>query len=546
MRLPARSAGARVGARARRLLLPLQSRVSDERGFTIVEVLAATLILVAGLIVLFGMLISASHVMLNTRLRQEETSLAREALEDSRGLTYAQLTPTTIASALQPQVPGASLSGSNLSVTRTINSSTPYTFNVSLSVCSLDDPSDGYGDHSSPPLSGGVWCADVAPSGTADSNPDDYKRVSVTVTPSSGSTRPIQQTILIYQRPVNGPAVSCLSTSSTCPGPNVTVGPTGGASLTFNVTTTTTADRIRWLVNGNPPPAAQIPSGNVDPYAPSGTSSSFSWNFPTTTVGSTVYTVDGTYTITAIAYDANGNSGTRSTVIVKVNEHPVLAPVSPPTVGWNDLTGGVEIQWVPSVDQDVLYYHVYHSYNGLPAQLLTTCGNVTGVSCADAPESAFAPPIPSARPNPCTSTNQTYTTTDFYWVVGVDTDPNGTLREGTPSQHVDANLCDHQPNALSSLTKTVNGGQVTLSWTPPSPADPDSWDQIQAWRVYRWPSSRGVQIPGDRYELVGNGPPAVTSYTDTSPDPGGVQQSYCVTAVDSHLNESPCSPIQTQ
>jgi hypothetical protein len=33
----------------------------------------------------------------------------------------------------------------------------------------------------------------------------------------------------------------------------------------------------------------------------------------------------------------------------------------------------------------------------------------------------------------------------------------------------------------------------------------------------------------------------VTTATDNSPDPGGVQQNYCVTSVDLHLNESSCS-----
>ena len=33
----------------------------------------------------------------------------------------------------------------------------------------------------------------------------------------------------------------------------------------------------------------------------------------------------------------------------------------------------------------------------------------------------------------------------------------------------------------------------------------------------------------------------VTSYTDSSADPGGVAQNYCVTAVDTHMNESTCS-----
>jgi type II secretory pathway pseudopilin PulG len=541
----ARSAGARVGARASRSPLPgrrlaarIRSRISEQGGFTIIEVLVAAVVLVVGLGGLLGMLVTADHAISTTRLRQAETSLAREVLEDARGLAPAQLTSTTIASALQSAVPQATLSGSNLVVTRAVASSgNPTSFTISFNVCDLDNPSDGSGNHSSPPASGGVWCPDVASNGTQDSNPSDYTRLSVTVTPSSRSTPTIQQTILIYSRPVNGPAVTCLSTSATCPGPSATV--TSGSSLTFNVTTTAVAASIQWLVNGNVPPSGQIPATSTDPYTPPGTSSSFTWNLPA---------ADGTYTIAAVAYDANGSSGTRSTVVVTLNRHRVIAPTSF-SAGWNDLTGGVEIQWVPSVDQDVLYYHVYRQYGSNAAQLVATCGasgNVTGTSCADAPESALAPPIPSARPNPCTSSSQSYTTTDYYWVVGVDTDPStGQPREGTAqSPNVDANLCDHQPYAPSTLSGTLDNGQLPLTWDAPSPAAPDGWDSIQAWRIYRWPASREVQIPGDRYQLLGN--PAATSYTDRSPDPGGVQQSYCVTAVDAHLNESPCSPVLTQ
>lgn len=514
----------------------VRSRVSEQGGFTIVEVLVAAVVLVVGLGATLQMLVTADHAISTTRLRQQETSLAREVLEDSRGLGFTQLTSSTVASALQSVVPQATVSGANLVVTRAVASSgAPTSFTIAFNVCSLDDPGDGYGNHASPPTSGGAWCPDVASNGTKDSNPDDYKRLSVTVTPSSRSTPAIQQTILIYSRPVNGPAVSCLSTSGACPGPNVTI--TSGSSLTFNVTTTATAARIQWLVNGNTAPSEQIPSGSTDPYAPSGTSSSFTWSFPT---------ADGTYTITAVAYDTNGSSGTRSTVVVNLNRHPVIAPTSF-SAGWNDLTGGVEVQWVPSVDQDVLYYHVYRQYGGNAAQLVATCGNVSGTSCADAPESALAPPLPSARPNPCTSSSQSYTTTDYYWVVGVDTDPaTGAPRESAvQSPKVDANLCDHQPYAPTTLSGTLANGQLSLTWDAPSPAAPDSWESVQAWRVYRWPSTRGVQIPGDRYQLVGNSP-AVTSYTDGSPDPGGAQQSYCVTAVDAQLNESPCSPVLTQ
>ncbi len=89
----------------------MRSRLSEQGGFTVVEVLVAALVLVVGLGGTFEMLITADHAISTTRLRQQETSLAREVLEDSRGLAFTQLTPTAIASALQPTVPQATVSG---------------------------------------------------------------------------------------------------------------------------------------------------------------------------------------------------------------------------------------------------------------------------------------------------------------------------------------------------------------------------------------------------------------------------------------------------
>src|SRR5947207_2284543 len=182
---------------------------ADDRGFTVIEVLVAGVVLVTGLLALLGMLVVASRATGKDRVRQAATSLAREIVEDTRNLAYTQLLPSGLAGTLQPVVPGSSVSGTSLSVTRSI-----YTFSVSFTACSLDDPGDGYGDHSSAPVSGGSWCPDVAASGTTDTNPDDYKRVSVTVTPTGSSTTPrVQQAVLIYARPVNGPAVNCLTTT---------------------------------------------------------------------------------------------------------------------------------------------------------------------------------------------------------------------------------------------------------------------------------------------------------------------------------------------
>jgi hypothetical protein len=208
--------------------------------------------------------------------------------------------------------------------------------------------------------------------------------------------------------------------------------------------------------------------------------------------------------------------------------------------------GGVDIQWLPSVDQDVLYYQVYHTYNG-STYLVSTCGTsgqVSGTSCTDTSSvlSAQAPPSSGSRPT-CTNPPQSYTTANTYYVVGYDTTPGtGAARASTfSSPQSDANICNHAPGAPKNLTATPSGGTIQLSWKAPAQADPDTGDSIQDWRIYRW-ASGGWNDPGSRYQLIGTSTSSpVTSYTDSSPDPGGVTQNYCVTAVDTHLDESSCS-----
>ncbi len=238
-----------------------RGRLRAEPGFTLIEVMVAALILVSGLLTLLTMVNVANRTTGTNRVRQETDSLAREVVENARELGYTQLLSSALATTLQPQIPGATVSGTNLMVARN-----GYTFQVSFNVCSLDDASDGYGNHTYAPVTGGVWCPDVAASGTTDTNPDDYKRLSVTVAPTGIRTTPrVQQTILIYNRPTRGPAISCLSTTAACPGSNVTY--TSGTAQAFNVTTTSVASAIEWLVNGNPPPTETAPQWRGGPVS---------------------------------------------------------------------------------------------------------------------------------------------------------------------------------------------------------------------------------------------------------------------------------------
>lgn len=507
-----------------------RARAAAEEGFTLIEVLVAVLVLSVALFSLLGVLDVSNRADRGNRVRETATSLAREAIEDARSLTYSHLTPTGIPADLVSLIPGSSASGSTLTVSRA-----GYSFTASFTACALDDPSDGYGNHAAPPDNGGSWCPDVAPSGSTDPEPDDMRRVSVIVSPGgASSTSTVQQTVLVYAPAPAGPAVSCL-TVSTCPGSSQTVTLASTTALTFTVTTTSAAASVQWLVNGNPPAAAQIASGQTDPYTPAtgAVTTSFTWALPA---------ADGTYTISAVAFDPNGHSGTRSSIQITLNRHQVIAPTRL-SAGWNSFVGGVDVQWVPSIDQDVLYYTVYHQVGGVAAVAVPGCTRVTGTSCTDL---GAASPNPPAMPS-CLSPPQSYTTTNVYWVVGVDSDPvTGLPRQSaltSPSR--DANLCDHPPSAPSGLTASLSGGMLNLNWTAPaSPGDVDPGDSITAWRVYRWAPGTGISLPGSRLQLLGNvsgSGGAVASAIDNAPDPGGTAQDYCVTAVDSFLNESACS-----
>jgi prepilin-type N-terminal cleavage/methylation domain-containing protein len=518
----------RGGRRPRRLL-------GEERGFTLIEVMVATFVLTVGVLGLFATLNVAARTTRLNRERQAETSLARDVIENALTLPYTQLTPQTLAGTLQPLIAGSSVIGQGLTVT-----GSPYPFNISVSsVCSLDDPTDGYGNHSNPPASGGAWCPDSTQTGTTDTNPDDEKRLTVIVTPRTGTLPTVQLSTLIYAQKGNGPAVSCLSLSQgkPCQSTNQTITATTTTSLTFYVTTTTSAQSIQWLVNGGPPSSNQIPTGATDPYPASGTTSQFTWKLPP---------ADGTYTISAYAQDSLGNTGARSTLQIKLNRHPGTPPASV-TAGYDQLisggytapTGGVDIQWVPSIDQDTLYYNVYRQVaSGAVTQV---CSHVNGTSCTD-----MTAPDPGLPPTQCSSPPTDYAAQpNLYWVKAVDLVGEGAASATPPANPwSDANLCDHAPSPPSNLNVNVANGTATLNWSaPPSPQDIDPGDSILGWRIYRWASGGNGSYPGSRLAYVGavNAGQTVTSFTDSSADPGGVVQSYCVTSVDTRLNESACS-----
>ena len=408
-------------------------------------------------------------------------------------------------------------------------------YSVKVSVCSMDDPTDGYGDHAV----GGPYCADVPAAGIADSDADDFKRVIVDVswtgTRRAGSTRAVT---LISSAGLNGPSVTCLRpTGSTCPSaPAITS--SAQTSINFTATFKGTATRVDWYVNGSRAGTATLGTGTA----------TFTWTLGTT--GSSTAVADGSYEISAIAFDANGMTGTVGSVQVSLNRQAPSIPGGylagrDDVIGGNGTIGGVDLDWLPVPDGDVLSYRVYRQAGTSTPTLLAT---------VDPSQTAYTDLTPAANPTDwytsptnkksCSLPLASAPSTLKYWVVAVD--QNGaSLREGTPTAKIDVNLCNHAPKPLTGLTLTQNpDGTILLDGTvPTSSPDPDSGDTINALRLYRWTGSTLPPNPGARLDY--GFATAFTGFTDPSPRPGGVAQKYCVTTVDLYMQESPCSNVVT-
>ncbi len=226
----------------------------QDDGFTIVEVMVAVFILLVGVLGTLALVENGMSSTRRTTAREQATNVARDVIERSRQIAYTSMTATGAPAQLQAVTPDAgALSGSSFTVTRR---NTVYT--VTVTACSIDDPSDGAGrgdatfcaaptttSYPGSPASGYAAAVNVlgvtvtlggsllstvcnavgtntailstltaavsnvvpvsaCPSGTQatvayDSRPDDLRRVSVAVswTPSGASAQTITQTTLL-------------------------------------------------------------------------------------------------------------------------------------------------------------------------------------------------------------------------------------------------------------------------------------------------------------------------------------------------------------
>jgi prepilin-type N-terminal cleavage/methylation domain-containing protein len=481
-------------------------RPRDERGFTIIEVMVAATILVVGVLGTLTLLDSANRATQRTKAREGATNLAREIIEAARAVGYPNLTPSQIESELQAQ---PALGDSAPSVVGWNITRRNVRYTVSADVCSVDDgtiTADGYGNHT-----GGFFCADSATEGSADANPDDYKRVAIDVTWKDGSKTLTARQEAVINNPGSAfaPAIKSLvpSTGSATSNPPITS--PSMTSVVFTATTTSKPEGVRWALDNV---AAGTAGGSQTTWT-------FTWQIPNATQPNTV--VDGTYLVSAEAFDQYGQTGTGRTLTMVVNRY---APTKPTGLagGRNALWGGnfAEFEWYPNPERDILGYRVYRVEGSLPASTDPLVCETT---------------IDDASPTACGASGQPAGDHRYYVrAFAPARSGSGTEESDLPALSDTLLVTDNvRPDAPTNVGEDLvvdDGGTVTLTWDVPT--DPDG--TIRYYRIYRDDNT----VYTKRYGGTGSG--AQNAWTDRDGVPG--QHRYWVTAVDDHLAESDFAP----
>src|SRR3954453_5944651 len=372
-----------------------RSRARGQSGFTMVEVIVAMALLLTAVLGLMSLTDSAAKTTTSTKAREGAISLAREIVEDAGGVAYSQLNPTNLVPTLQA-LPGlASTSGGSWTIVRRDSSTSGgFTYTVTATLCSIDDSPDQYGSHT-----GVTLCDSTTPTGTGDSQPEDFKRVAVTVSWTyQNQTHSVRQTSLLAKNgapdlPVINSLVLTTPSVSTPANPTIS---TTATTASFTATATSTAQSVQYSVDGVNVGNATLSGGN--------------WTFTLSLAGWT----DGAYTIGARALNAAGVPGPTRTLTLTLARSTPAAP-SGLVGGRNAVTKNgslvqvAEFDWLPNAERNVLGYRVYRPGGALACPGSSSTFDLTS-SCID-----FSP------------------VDGTYSVVAISPDAGGTVREGPAS-----------------------------------------------------------------------------------------------------------------
>src|SRR4051794_11341186 len=326
---------------------------AHEGGSMLIEIMVAIFVLLVGVLGSVTLVDAANRTTSTTRARESATNLARSVLETARSLPYTTLVQSSAAAGIQAD-PGLADSDPGTAGWQVVRRNITYT--VDFTVCTVDDPSDGIGKDDSD------FCSVGTPTNPADPKPADYKRGSVALswTDRSGPRRMTESGV--FSGAYRGPSVLTLSS----PGGVYTDSSANPGFINFDVTASAGTDHVNWSLDGND-------QGQI---LGCGTFCVLQWNLGKATGGAPCDpngsgTLDGTYIVQAQAYDADGLSDNPRAVTVQLNRCPPMPPTgleggeTKPSASdpLKSAFPGVELQWDPSPEEDVIGYHVYWSKN---------------------------------------------------------------------------------------------------------------------------------------------------------------------------------------
>ncbi|HWW90422.1 MAG TPA: hypothetical protein VNY35_06550 [Solirubrobacteraceae bacterium] len=466
------------------------------------------MVLITGLMGLLGLLDGSVKASASTHQREAGTNLARQVLEDARGIPYAQLSPSTIVSQLQA-MPGLKNEGSGWQVQRG-----GITYTIAVQECSIDDGKGGaWGVHVNA-FGENPFCKDAEEKefeGKAgevrDLQPEDLKRITAVVTWTARGRTPEVRQVQTVSSAGATPGLNAINLHLESPfvstSPVIETEPVSG-SLTFAVSSPTGTTAMRWSLEG----IAQ----STAPTLKEGTTWTFSWPIPNPAVS------DGTYTVAVQSIDKLGVLGPPVSIPVTLIRNVPVA-VSGIKGGFNKVnvagvsTKVVDLQWQPNAERNIIGYRVYR-----PGGIL---GSETGLACPGSLStlSTTTSCIDFASPE-YTASNLTYKVVALYRNV------KGEVAEGSPGLRTilggpppPPNPPPEKPEPGLQLTHNAEGAAV-LTWNAPSGGEP-----VIFYRIYR-----GSTNYTSRYnEATG------TEFIDTN---AAEPHTYWVTAVDANLTES--------
>jgi len=478
--------------------------------------MVAIFILLVGVLGVVSMVDGANAVTSKTRAREGGTNIARSVIEVSRSVRYRDLTAQALLDELDAR-PGLD----------DVDPGTDYTMRArnvdyvsTITVCSLDDPQDGLGDHNGPV----AYCADsdVLAGGApaTDRNPDDYKRVRVTLRWTTRETgQSITQTSSIIN-PVGGlgPSVTGLIMQTpTSPTPDPLLIESDVDTATFRATTSTSASQVTWSVSGR---AKGQATGGPKTWF-------FDWDITDPSTGEPIY-YDCTYVIQADAFDTEGRSGAPFAKTVRLNRMLPLKP-SGFAGGRNGNGSFVDLAWVTNPECDVVGYRIYSGDTAATITTPVTClGASTATLEADADECIHDPGAADV----------------WYKIVALDTpSAGGAPREGAASDPIMIGPAagNNVPTAPSNLSSCIGGqagclvangvaaddGVLVIRWD----ASTDSDGTIQLYRFYR----DGISY-GERHASFYPKTGELLAWIE--PEPDSSSHDYRISAVDDDFGES--------